>query len=108
MTRDGEAVETVADLDPDRQVHYSSRTGGLSRSVHLESDCYHLDHAKNQFSGPARQLPPDRGICRECSGAAEYGAPDDADLTAIRRKLTNLDPDDIGLSALGERPRGDR
>jgi len=108
VTRDGETVETVADLDPDRQVHYASRTGGPIRPVHLDNDCRFLDHAKNQFSGTSRQVHSDRPVCRVCSGAADFGNESGTDATAIRSKLSDLDPDDVGLSALGERPGGDR
>ena len=108
MTRDGETVQTVADLDPDRQVYYASRTGGPIRPVHLDNDCRFLDHAKNQFSGAARQVHSDRPVCRVCSGAADFGNESGTDAAAIRSKLADLDPDDVGLSALGERPGGDR
>ena len=108
MTRDGETVETVADLDLDRQVHYASRTGGPIRPVHLDDDCRFLDHAKNQFSGPARHEHSDRPVCRVCSGAADFGNESGTDPAATRSQLADLDPSDVGLSALGERSGGDR
>jgi len=108
LTRDGKTAETVADLDPDRQLHYASRTGGPIRPVHLDTDCRFLDHAKNQFSGTARQVHSDRPVCQECSDAAEYGLPEGTDPAATRKQLADLDPDDVGLSALGERRGGER
>lgn len=107
MTRDDDTAETVADLDPDCQVHYASRTGGPIRPVHLNTDCRFLDHAKNQFSGTARQVHSDRPVCQECSGVAEYGLSEGTDPAATRKQLADLDPDDVGLSALGERPGGE-
>ena len=107
MTRDGETVETVADLDSDCQVHYASRTGGPIRPVHLDDDCRFLDHAKNQFSGTARQVHSDRPVCQECSGAADFGNESGTDPAATRKQLADLNPDDVGLSALGERPGGE-
>jgi hypothetical protein len=108
VTQGGETAETVADLDPDRQVHYASRTGGPARAVHLDDDCRFLDHAKNQFSGTARQVHSDRPVCQECSDAAEYGSEAGTDPAATQKQLAGLDPNDVGLSALGERPGGDR
>ena len=54
MTRGDEMAETVADLDPDRQVHYASGTGGPIRPIHLDNGCRFLDHAKT---------PPQRWLC---------------------------------------------
>jgi hypothetical protein len=99
-------IETVGDLEADREVHYASRTGGPERPVHITADCRFLDHAKHQFSSPTRQLQPDRPICKECTDAADYGQPKGSDVAATRRQLSALEPDDVGLSALGERPGG--
>ena len=107
MTPGDETAQTVADLDPDRQVYYASRIGGPVRTVHPDSDCRFLDQAKNQFSGAARQLHSDRPICKECSDAAEHGNKGGTDPAATRKQLADLDPDDVGLSALGERPGGE-
>ena len=106
MTRSDDEIERVADLDPDREVYYASRTGGPIRPVHLNTDCRFLDHAKNQFSGPARHEHFDRPVCRVCSGAAEHGNKGGIDPAATRKRLADRDPDDVGLSALGERPGG--
>jgi len=108
VTRSDDEIERVADLDPDREVYYASRTGGPIRPVHLNTDCRFLDHAKNQFSGPARHEHSDRPVCRVCSGAADFGNESGTDPAATRSQLADLDPDDVGLSALGERPGGDR
>ena len=108
MTRGDEEIERVEDLDPDREVYFASRSGGPIRPVHLDNDCRFLSHAKNQFSGTARQVHSDRPVCRVCSGAADFGNESGTDPAAIRSKLAGLDPDDVGLSALGERPGGDR
>ena len=108
MTRSDDEIERVADLDSDREVYYASRTGGPIRPVHLDTDCRFLDHAKNQFSGTARQVHSDRPVCRLCSGAAEHGNKGGIDPAATRKQLADLDPDDVGLSALGERPGGER
>jgi len=108
VTPTDETDETVADLDPDCQVHYASHIGGPIRPVHLDNDCRFLDEAKSQFSGAVRQLHSDRPICEECTGAAEYGVSEGTDPAATRKQLADLDPDDVGLSALGERPGGDR
>jgi hypothetical protein len=90
------------------RVNTASRIGGPIRPVHLDSDCRFLDEAKNQFSGAARQLHSDRPICKECSGTAEHGNKGGSDPAATQKQLADLDPDDVGLSALGERPGGDR
>ena len=108
MTQGDETAETVADLDPDRQVHYASRSGGPIRPVHLHNDCRFLDQAKNQFSGTVRQVHSDRPVCQECSDAAEHGNKGSTDPAATRKQLADLDPDDVGLSALGKRPGGER
>ena len=108
MTRSDDEIERVADLDLDRQVHYASRAGGPIRPVHLDDDCRFLDYAKNQFSGTARQVHSDRPVCKECTGAADYGQPHDGDVAATRHHLlSDLEPDDVGLSAIGELPRGE-
>lgn len=107
MTRTDKTAQTVADLDSDHEVHYASRTGGSIRPVHLDNDCRFLDHAKNQFSGPARHEHSDRPVCRVCSGTADFGNESGTDPAAIWKQLADLDPDDVGLSALGERPGGE-
>lgn len=107
MTRNDDEIERVADLDPDQEVYYASNTGGPIRPVHFDNDCRFLDLAKNQFSGTARQVHSDRPVCQECSGAAEYGNEAGTDAAAIRSKLADLDPSDVGLSALGERQGGE-
>jgi len=46
-------------------------------------------------------------VCRVCSGVADFGNESGTDAAAIRSKLADLNPDDVGLSALGERPGGE-
>lgn len=96
-------IRTVGDLDPDRDVHHTSRTGGPQRPVHLDDDCRFFENAKRQYSRAARVLDPDRAVCEECTGAVNYTAPKGTDVQATRRRLYGLDPSDVGLSALGER-----
>jgi hypothetical protein len=100
-------IETVGDLEADREVYYASHSSGPVPPVHLDNDCRFLEHAKNQFSGTALQLHSDRPVCKECTGAADYGQPHGGDVAATRcHLLSELEPDDVGLSALGERPGG--
>lgn len=102
MTSDP-AIQTVADLEPQREVYYSSHRGGPQRRVHLDEDCRFLDKATNTFSGSAENLFGERQVCQDCLGSAEYGTEKGTDVKQTRRELSALDPTDLGLSPLGER-----
>jgi hypothetical protein len=97
-----EPPETVADLDADRTVWHTSRGNGDQPSVHLEEDCRFIRDldARDDDAGDLRQ---DRDVCRECSGAAKDGGTPGRDPTATRQQLLALEPDEAGLSPLGER-----
>lgn len=86
---------TVGDLDDDRTVYYTSRTGGSDRSIHLDEDCWHLEDPV--WDKPARKLQDHREVCLECVGESPTGGPEKGTcVTDTRDLLLATDADDVG------------
>ncbi|WP_134672614.1 hypothetical protein [Halorussus marinus] len=78
-----------------------SRSGNGGRNhVHTDPDCQHLQRAKNVFEKPRSVVNVDR-LCRVCSG--EYSPPKTDGPNEMRKLLSSTAPEEIGLSAIGER-----
>lgn len=102
-----EDAQTVADLDPARIVHYTSRGNGGDTAVHVDSNCRHIIDATPLYSKPASVPMDSRPVCQECNGATSFGCEKGSDVNATRDALLSMDPDEAGLSALGDRERAD-
>lgn len=81
MSNEERATEETVYITPRRQCY------------HTDADCFHLDRARTAFEKRRRDVPVDIPICRKCSG--EYDPPRSSDSNALRRKLEEMDPDDI-------------
>jgi len=87
-------------------VYVVVRRGGGGRShIHTDEDCQRLKCARS-YSEEEMESVPEEKLCGFCSGDAEMRAPENP--FATRDLLASLDPEDVGLSAIGERvPGGD-
>lgn len=80
-----------------------SRSGNGGRNhIHTDPECPKVQRAKNVFEKPRSVVYDDR-VCRWCSGEA---APENnavGDTNANRKLLEATSPEELGLSAIGER-----
>jgi len=84
-------------------VYVVSRSGNGGRNhVHTDPECPKVQRAKNVFEKPRSVVHDDR-ICRWCSGDATPGENATGDPHANRKLLKATSPEDLGLSAIGER-----
>lgn len=97
-------IKRVEHLPEGSTVHYAPRTGGADTRVHTDRECRHLDGVDPVFSGTVGTLAQHRLVCQECCGNPNFGPEKGVDVNATRKKLSELNPDDLGLSAMGERP----
>ncbi|WP_210423472.1 hypothetical protein, partial [Halorussus marinus] len=85
-------------------VYVVSRSGNGGRNhVHTDPDCQYLERAKNVFEKPRSVVDIDR-LCQVCSGehSPENEGPS-GDPNETRKLLSSTAPEEIGLSAIGER-----
>lgn len=74
--------------------------GNGGRILHLSEECQYIRRANNYAAKSRHVFPDDQSVCKMCSGEHEphtQGGP------KIHRRLSQINPEDIGLSALGER-----
>jgi hypothetical protein len=95
--------ETVADLDRERVVYYTSRTRGGQRTAHKSDDCRLLSKCEVVFSRSAGKLEADKPLCQLCFNDSDFGTEPGRNVNETRGKLLRMDPEDAGLSPLGER-----
>jgi hypothetical protein len=87
-----------------------SRSGNGGRNhVHTDPECPHVQRAKNVFEKPRSVVDDDR-LCRWCSGEFSPASNSTTDTNANRKLLSSTSPEELGLSAIGERdgPGGDQ
>lgn len=84
-------------------VYFVSRRGGGSRGhIHTDEDCKKLQRAGDYTDKP-REVIDDDKICSVCSGEFEGPNHPDHDPSETRKRLLDTDPEELGLSPLGER-----
>jgi hypothetical protein len=85
----------------------SSRSGnGGQNHVHTDPECPFLQRSKTVHEKPSEVVDGDAEYCRACSGEWSPGenSTEGSDPKALRQTLAATAPEDLGLSALGERP----
>ena len=90
---------TVADLD-DYKTVYTTPGGSV---VHTDRQCPQTHNSKTVPS-KARVLDDDRDVCLRCLG--EHIIDDSRNPRATANALEAMNPEDLGLSPLGDSPGG--
>lgn len=88
----------VNDLDPDRTVY--RKTGWTV--VHLGSNCPKIPEGESPNAAPAGSLWDDTKVCKRCSGQRRR-PPGAAPASISPETVEAMDPEDVGLSPMGER-----
>lgn len=78
------------------------RGGHGVRVYHTDPDCHNLQMAQGAKPVGPSTLHPDARLCRVCSGSISVHRPD-SDPLETRNALLELEPEDLGLSPIGER-----
>lgn len=83
-------------------VFIPARGGGGSRGrYHIDPDCEKLNQAENTYEKARDLLDPDQKPCAFCVGDFEPASSSPTD--GYTNDLSELDPQDLGLSPLGDR-----
>jgi hypothetical protein len=94
----------------EQTVYVVRRRGGTPHRghIHLSKECHKLQRADNHRTS-TREAIDDEFLCSYCTGEAGSGGPSPGqDPKETRKRLSKLDPSDLGLSEPGERPGGGR
>ena len=88
-------------------VYVVARRGNGGRNhVHTDPECVHVQRATTVFEKPRATADLDK-LCQVCTGAwSRPGTDPGTDPNATRKLLANTAPEDLGLSAIGERTTG--
>lgn len=73
------------------------KQGGLTGYYHTDPDCRNLHKALDFTEKPLDVLPDELEHCKICEGTATFGRNGGPQL---RKKLEEMDPEDLGLSPL--------
>ena len=92
-------AETVGDLEGDAIVVVTKRASTRS-CAHTDEECPKIKNPGNMMEKEAHLLFDDLAICRYCSGRERMGPTDQRN---IRKQLADGNPEDFGLTPLGER-----
>lgn len=97
----------VGGLDPDIEWVYitTHKRGGGSATrpaAHTDRDCQHLEGVEPVFEKPVGVMDDDHRVCKECAGAVER--PGTPQPNALKDRLLETEPEEIGMAPRGERP----
>lgn len=90
-------------MTTDDTVLIVSQKSSSSRVYHTDAECHRLSSYDTPITEVRRELVDDRrDLCQWCAGEIE-GPPPTAGSQRMRHRLLEADPEDVGLSPIGER-----
>lgn len=77
--------------DGKETVYVRSTCSGSVKTLHTDRECPYLSRAKHVYAHPRSHYPPDRKVCKRCSGDVKRRSRN----SNLSTRLRKMDPDDL-------------